>query len=272
MKVINTALRKGTESIFASTRTARVALDEIFERVESKVSHVERNITMQLRLYIRYHYCTIRSPYPVEFDYALMSAGYKYVDMAVNYWKDLASIVTGTTINKEWKRKVAKDLLENLDYAEVARKILKGISMNLKEGHEVFLKTLQMIRDSCKLEREKSSAQYEVMVHIFAAFATQMCHTEALLQSIVSGKLELGSEINRGHRGVVYECRDPDKSTVVAKQLLPEMETKRSQYLALQHSLKRFAKCLQLSSLAPLPLLLVTPQSFSAVSEPFLRM
>ena len=241
MRVVNTALRKGNDTISTSTRAARRTVDEIFEQVQNKSSHMERNVIMQLRQCMRFGYGASSHQYPVEFDYSLMSAGYKYVDKAVNLVKDLASIVTGTAINSEWKRAVAEDVLDNLDHAEVARRILRGISMDLEEGHEVFMKNLQIIRAACEFERKKSSTQHEVVVHISPAFATQMCHTEALLQSIASGKLELGSEIKRGHRGVVYECRDPEKRTVVAKQLLPEEETKTSQYLALQHALTRFA-------------------------------
>lgn len=177
-------------------------------------------------------------------DYSLMTLSYRTFEPPKSFLSDIISVVTGTTVNKSWKRKIAKHVLDNVDRSKLKDRMIGAILDNLHQGHQTFKVNLDCIEMLCA-HADSQSKEHERAVGDFGSpFAKVMCSTNALLQSLShpDETFQLCQQIStKSKRGMVFDCKPSSgqfsQVPIVAKQLRPDIDN--TMYLTIQHCLIR---------------------------------
>ncbi|KAJ7373448.1 hypothetical protein OS493_013043 [Desmophyllum pertusum] len=123
----------------------------------------------------------------------------------------------GQLLNEQWKRSIAKDVLDSVDADAIASRISASILSDLENGHELFKANLAYIRLFCQAAAEQSDAQRQFAAAKAPHFARLMSNAKALSQTLafeVPSKAAFGARVGRkGHRSQVFEDKSDKPSS-----------------------------------------------------------
>ncbi|XP_067127161.1 dual serine/threonine and tyrosine protein kinase-like [Centruroides vittatus] len=110
-------------------------------------------------------------------------------------------------IDKDWKRKVASDMLASLSPLRLSRSICSQFRERLKTSHDHFAASLRQLEaiHSGRLERTEEQRLKVRKVHA-PRIAKYALESTSLTDMILFGMPQIGREIGRGQYGVVYAC------------------------------------------------------------------
>lgn len=126
-------------------------------------------------------------------------------------------------INREWKRKIAAEMLNSLSEARLARSIAGQIKERLNKSHEAFAISLKQLeaRHNGRLDRIEEQRLKLRKVHA-PRLAKLALESTSLRDTILYGMPQMGREIGRGQYGVVYSCDSwATYSPVAIKSVVP---------------------------------------------------
>ena len=107
------------------------------------------------------------------------------VDEAMKVVSDVWSALRGrgTRLNREWKRSVAKDVLDSVDADAIAYRICQNILDDLDSGHRLFKANLGYMKIMCEAAAEQTDAQQKFAEAKAPHFASLMSNAAALNQT-----------------------------------------------------------------------------------------
>ncbi|GFR97643.1 dual serine/threonine and tyrosine protein kinase [Elysia marginata] len=110
-------------------------------------------------------------------------------------------------ICREWKEKVAEEMLGNLSESRLARSISSQIKERLNKSHEQFSSALRQLemRHSGRLDKIEEHRLKLRKVHA-PRLAKMALESTSLRDVTLFGMPHMGREIGRGQYGVVYSC------------------------------------------------------------------
>ena len=231
-KVMNISMHGVRNAVSSITKKLRESLESEFSEVAKDEDRLSNLVKQQLEYSFLQHFQDGNAC--VHFDYALMKFGVKLIDDAKKVVGDVWSAIRGkgTTLNEEWKRNIAKGVLESVDCHAIADRICFNILTDVESGHKLFEANLAYMRPFCRGAAAQSDVQRRYASDSSPFFARLMCKTNALYQSLARDgpwKVAYGARVGRkGHRGQVFEDRF-DKRRVI-KQLTCD-KTKQDQHL-----------------------------------------
>lgn len=114
---------------------------------------------------------------------------------------------SSTTVNKEWKREIASEMIRSLSASKLAKNILSQFKLKLQQAHENFLTSVRQLEQKHaerleKMEKVRLSVRRQYAPKM-AKLALESASTKDL---ILHGQPKLGKEIGRGQYGVVFAC------------------------------------------------------------------
>ena len=232
-KVMDISMARVKKILTLITETLRTSLEESFCKVVKQDDRLADLVKRQLEYSFleRFH----QEDVVQHFDYALMRTGIRMRDEAMravdNVWSALRG--KGTRLNQAWKRRVAKDVLDSVDADAVADRICQNILDDLDGGHKLFKTNLGYMKIMCAAVAEGTDTQQKFVIARAPRFASLMCSTAALNETLVSPvpqRVALGARVGRkGHRGDVYEVHSEER--FVAKQLTCNKESTKEEYM-----------------------------------------
>ena len=220
-KVMNISMNKIRSVVSLITWKLRESLEREFSEVARDEDRLSNLVKKQLEYSFLQHFQDRNAC--VHFDYALMRIGVKLIDDAKKVVGDVWCAIRGkgTTLNEQWKRNIAKGVLDSVDSNAIANRICFNILRDIESGHKLFETNLVYMRLFCQDVAAQSIAQRKFASALSPFFARLMCKAKALYQSLASEvpwKAAFGARVGRkGHRGQVFEDRS-DKLRVM-KQL-----------------------------------------------------
>lgn len=231
-KVMNISMDKVRKAIASITKKLRESLESEFSEVTRDEDRLSNLAKQQLEYSFLQHFQDGNAC--VYFDYALMKFGVKFFDDAKKVVGDVLSSLRGkgTTLDEQWKRNIAKGVLESVDCEAIAARLCLNILKHVESGHTLFKDNLAYMRRFCREAAAQSDVQREYAAAKSSCFARLMCKAKALYQSLaceLPWKAAFGDRVGRkGHRGQVFEDRS-DKRQVI-KQLTSN-EKKQDEHL-----------------------------------------
>ena len=231
-KVVNIAMDGVQKAVSLITTKLRESLESEFSEVTRDVDRLSNLVKKQLEYSFLQHFQDRNAC--VHFDYALMKLGVKLIDDAKKVVGDVWSAIRGkgTTLNEQWKRNIAKGVLDSVDCDAIADRICFNILSDVESGHKLFEANLAYMRLFCRDAAAQSDDQRKFASAWSPFFARLMCKAKALNQSLASEvpwKATFGARVGRkGNRGQVFEDRS-DKLRVI-KQLTCD-EAKQDEHL-----------------------------------------
>ena len=232
-KVMDISMTKVRQTVTLITRIVRSSLEESFCEVVRQDDRLANLVKRQLEYSFLQHFH--QEDVIQRFDYALMRTGIRIRDEAMKVVSDVWSALRGkgTRLNGEWKRKIAKYVLDSVDTDAIADRICQNILDELESGHRLFQGNLGYMKIMCEAAAEQTDAQQKFAEAKAPHFASLMSNTVALNQTLVSPVprgAALGARLGRkGHRGDVYKV--PTEEGLVAKQLTCDKEATKEDYL-----------------------------------------
>ena len=232
-KVMDISMTKVRETVTLITKQLRSSLEESFCEVVKQDDRLANLVKRQLEYSFLQHFH--QEDVIQHFDYALMRTGIRMVDEAMKVVSDVWSALRGrgTRLNREWKRSVAKDVLDSVDADAIAYRICQNILDDLDSGHRLFKANLGYMKIMCEAAAEQTDAQQKFAEAKAPHFASLMSNTAALnqtLESPVPRRAALGARLGRkGHRGDVYKVQTEEG--LVAKQLTCDKKATKEDYL-----------------------------------------
>ena len=232
-KVMNISMNKIRSAVSLITLKLRESLEREFSEVARDEDRLSNLVKKQLEYSFLQHFQDRNAC--VHFDYALMRIGVKLIDDAKKVVGDVWCAIRGkgTTLNEQWKRNIAKGVLDSVDSNAIANRICFNILTDIESGHKLFEANLAYMRLFCQDAAAQSDAQRKFASDWSPFFARLMCKAKALYQSLASEvpwKAAFGARVGRkGHRGHVFEDRS-DKLRVM-KQLTSNDEAKQNEHL-----------------------------------------
>ncbi|XP_020621612.1 dual serine/threonine and tyrosine protein kinase-like isoform X2 [Orbicella faveolata] len=220
-KIMNIAMDGVRKAVSSITKMLRESLESEFNEVTRDEDRLFNLVKQQLEYSFLQHFQDGNAC--VHFDYALMKFGVKLIDDAKKVVGDVWSAITGkgTTLNEQWKRNIAKSVLENVDCDAIAVRICFNILSDVESGHKLFQANLAYMRLFCQDAAAQTDVQRKFASACSPFFARLMCKAKALYQSLaceVPWKAAFGARVGRkGHRGQVFE--DKSNKLRVIKQL-----------------------------------------------------
>lgn len=240
-KAMDISLAKVQSAISVITGNLRQSLERAFSEVARGDDRLANLVKRQLEYSFLQHFQT--GNVCLHFDYALMKVGVKLMDDAKKVVGDVWSAIRGkgTLLNEQWKRSIAKDVLDSVDADAIASRISASILSDLENGHELFKANLAYIRLFCQAAAEQSDAQRQFAAAKAPHFARLMSNAKALSQTLafeVPSKAAFGARVGRkGHRGQVFE--DKSDNLRVVKQLTCAEATKDEHLLGITRTSRR---------------------------------
>ena len=231
-KVMDISVTKVREAVTLITKQVRSSLEESFCEVVKQDDRLANLVKRQLEYSFLQHFH--QEDVIQHFDYALMRTGIRMRDEAMKVVSDVWSALRGkgTRLNREWKRSVAKDVLDSVDTDAIADRICQNILNDLDSGHKLFKANLGYMKIMCAAAAEQTDAQQKFAKEKAPHFAGLMSSTAALYETLVSPvpqRVALGTRLGRkGHRGNVYEVQSNER--LVAKQLTCDKESTKEEY------------------------------------------
>ncbi|XP_076344116.1 dual serine/threonine and tyrosine protein kinase-like isoform X2 [Tachypleus tridentatus] len=150
---------------------------------------------------------TLTAVYQVELTIETSASGLRVLLAKVKQWVQTLFWKTPLTVDVDWKRKVAADMLDSLSDTHLTRSICVQFRDRLKDSHEQFLSSLQHL-ESLHLGRLQHTEEQRLKVKKMHApkLARYALESMSLKDLILYGMPQLGREIGRGQYGVVYSC------------------------------------------------------------------
>ncbi|KAH9487895.1 hypothetical protein Btru_067350 [Bulinus truncatus] len=114
---------------------------------------------------------------------------------------------TSPVIDREWKKKVATDMLNNLSESRLAKSIASQIKERLNKSHDSFINALKQLeqRHNGRLDKIEEHRLKLRKVHA-PRLAKLALESTSLKDLILHSMPVMGREIGRGQYGVVYSC------------------------------------------------------------------
>lgn len=240
-KAMNVSMAKVRDTVSLISAKLRTSLEKAFSKVERQDDRLVHLVKKQLEYSFLQHFQQ-ENVYQ-HFDYALMKFGVRVMDEAKKVMSDVWAAFRGkgTLLNNEWKRNVAKDVLDSIDCDAVAERICTNILNDLENGHKLFQVNLGYMKIICVTAAEHSDAQEKFAAVKAPYFARLMCNSAALYQTLafeVPSRAILGAQLGRtGHRGHVFEV-NTDK-LLVAKQLTCDEAVEEEHLLGITRTSRR---------------------------------
>ena len=245
-KVMDISLAKVQSTINLITCNVRSSLEEAFTEVAKQDDHLANIVKRQLEYSFLQQFQQRNECR--HFDYALMKFGVRMMEEARKVVSDVWSAVTGkgTFLNDEWKRGVARDVLDSIDCYAIADRICANIATDLDTGHQLFLANLGYMKIFCAAAAEQSETQQRFSAENAPSFAGLMSKAAALDQTLgleVPSRAVLGLPLlgRQGHRGRVFVVQTSKVSTsnLVAKQLSCDDTLEKEHWLGITRALRR---------------------------------
>ncbi|XP_032222785.1 dual serine/threonine and tyrosine protein kinase isoform X2 [Nematostella vectensis] len=261
LRVLNISLKEATKTLRVIAGQMKRKLDICLENAAKHDNLTNKLVTNQL------HICYLNRRDIEEMinmgpivNFSLMSRTFKTWDQLKRFATDVLSNVTGTEVNKSWKRKIAKNILDNVNFSEVSHRIIEVILTDNQASHETFQINTRCMEQLCKMADKQSDCQQMVVFEHAHSFAEVICRTEALMNTLLHPEVKLLEPLGRpGYRGTVYNCLVPagrfGKCDVVAKQYKSVVSP--NQFLALQQCMRSFDDADQHGILRPSSIVLV---------------
>ena len=230
-KVMDISVVRVKQTLTLITKRLRTSLEESFCEVVKQDDRLANVVKRQLEYSFLQHFH--QEDVVQHFDYALIRTGIRMRDEAVGAVDDLWSALRGKgrTLNRAWKRSVAKDVLDSVDADAIADRICQNILDDLDRGHKLFKISLRFMKIICAAAAKLNDAQQKFAIARAPRFASLMCSTAALNETLVSPvpqRVALGARVGRkGHRGDVCEVYSEER--FVAKQLTCDKESTKGQ-------------------------------------------
>ena len=240
-KAMNVSIDQIRKAVDLITGKLRESLEVAFNEVVKEDDRLSNLVKRQLEYSFLLHFQT--GNVCLHFDYALMKFGVKFMDDAKKVVGDMWSSMLGkgTTLNQQWKRNIAKDVLDSIDCDAIASRICFNILSDVENGHKLFQANLAYMRIFCQAAAEQSDLQRQFADAKSPYFARLMSNAKALFQSLVCetpSKAVLGNRLGRkGYRGQVFE--DKSDKLRVAKQLTCAQEMQDEHFLGITRTLSR---------------------------------
>lgn len=240
-KAMDVAMAKVRDTLTTIAKHLRGSLEAAFSEVARRDDRLANLVKRQLEYSFLQHFQ--QGNVCLHFDYALMKFGVKVMDEAKKVMSDVWSAFRGkgTLLNQDWKRSVAKDVLDRVDSDAIAERICFNILADLENGHKLFQANLAYMKVFCETAAEQSDVQQKFAAEEAPYFSRLMSYTAALNQTLaveVLSRVVLGARLGReGHRGTVYEVQT-DKF-LVAKQLTCGKALKDGHLLAITRTSRR---------------------------------
>lgn len=245
--VLSLSLKAGTKTVKTVTRNIVEQLRRFLQEMSKQEGLAAKLVNQQLNHIdllstsnTEYHMLTTAQ---VK-DYSLMTLAYRTFEPPKSFLSDIWSIVSGTTVNKSWKGKIAKNVLDNVDRSKLTDRMIGAILDNLHQGHQTFKVNLKCIENLSVLADSQSKVHESAVESFGAPFAKVMCSTNALIESLKRPveAFQLCQQIStKSKRGMVFDCktssREFSQRRIVAKQLRPDISD--IMYLSIQHSMIR---------------------------------
>ena len=232
-KVMDISMVRVKQTLTLITKRLRTSLEESFCEVVKQDDRLPNLVKRQLEYSFLQHFH--QEDVVQHFDYALIRTGIRMRDEAVRAVDDVWSALRGkgTRLNRAWKRSVAKDVLDSVDADAIADRICQNILDDLGLGHKRFKRSLRFMKSICAAAAKLTDAQQKFAIARAPRFASLMCSTAALNETLVSPvpqRVALGARVGRkGHRGDVYEVYSEER--FVAKQLTCDKESTKEEYM-----------------------------------------
>ncbi|KAK3712990.1 hypothetical protein QZH41_014112 [Actinostola sp. cb2023] len=249
MAALNVSLKSATKTVRAVSSNLREHLRRSLLEASKKGGLTGKLVKQQLR-----HSDVLTNAFcgndfinmAIVKDYSLMTLTYKTLDPPKTFISDVMSIIKGTTVDKAWKRKTAKNVLDNVDRSKLTDRIIGALLDNLHDGHHTYTMNLHCIENLSEKASKQTKNQEQVISEYGPPFAEVLCLNDALLETITNSALHhLENQIGEGNRGTVYDwCTTGEFSEkqLVAKQFHPNISN--IMYLSIQHALKRLEEVL----------------------------
>ena len=239
MNISIARIRKAIAAITAELRSSlAMALSEVAKQDDRLVNLVKKQLEYSfLQHFQETNVC-------LHFDYALMKSGVKMMDEAKKVVSDAWLAVRGkvTVLNEEWKRGVARDVLDSIDCNAIAERICFNILTDLENGHQLFQLNLRHMKIMCATAAEQSDFQRTFAAAEAPSFASLMSKAAGLCQTLAldfPSRAVLGRPLKgrRGHRSHVFEVQT-DKQ-LVAKQFTCGKTVEEECWLGVTGTLRR---------------------------------
>ena len=220
-KATNVSLIRIQPTISVITNDLRKSLKSSLCEVGKKDDHLATLVRRQLQYSFLQHFQT-RDVSPHLY-YAFMKSGVRLMDNAKKVVFDVWSAIRGrgTYLNAEWKQSIAGNVLDNIDYDAIARRICHRMLEDLENGHQLFQFNLAYMKKFCHAALELSDVQKKFAAEQSPYFSRLMSEASALSQTLASDvplRAEAGAQIGReGNRCKVFKDKT-DRERVV-KQL-----------------------------------------------------
>ena len=230
-KVMDISMAEVKKILTKITKNLRTSLEESFCEVVKQDDRLADLVKRQLEYSFLQHFH--QEDVVQHFDYALMRTGIRIRDEGMRAVNDVWSVLRGkgTRLSREWKRNVAEKVLDGVDTDAIADRICQNILGDLDIGHKLFKGSRRLLKTICAAAAELTDAQQKFAIAKAPRFASLMCSTAALNETLVSPvpqRVALGPPVGRkGHRGDVYVS----KERFVAKQLTCDKESKKEEYM-----------------------------------------
>ena len=232
-KVMDISMAEVKQTVTLITKKVRSSLEESFCEVVKQDDRLANLVKRQLEYSFLQHFH--QKDVVQHFDYALMRTGIRMRNETMRAIDDVWSALRGkgTRLNREWKRSVAKDVLDSVDADAVADRICQNILDDLDRGHKLFEENLVHMKIMCAAAAERTDSQQKFAIAMAPRFASLMCITAALNETLVSPvpqRVTLDARVGRkGHRGDVYKVHSEER--FVAKQLTCDKESTKEEYM-----------------------------------------
>ena len=220
-KATNISLIRIQRAISVITNDLRKSLESSLCEVGKKDDHLATLVRRQLQYSFLQHFQT-RDVCPHLY-YAFMKSEVTLLESmkkpVVDVWYAIRG--RGTYLNAEWKQSIAENVLDNINYDAIARRICDRMLEDLENGHQLFQFNLAYMKQFCQAALELSDVQKKFAAAQSPHFSRLMSEASALSQTLafdVPLRAVVGDQIGRnGNRGKVFEDKT-DRERVV-KQL-----------------------------------------------------
>ncbi|RWS23820.1 dual serine/threonine and tyrosine protein kinase-like protein, partial [Leptotrombidium deliense] len=146
------------------------------------------------------------------------------------FWEKMKQLVATSLswrnppiIDREWKRKIATDVLSTLSEWRLAKSICSQFKERLRLSHDQFAAAMRQLENIHFGRLEKTEEQrIRVRKYYAPRIARYALESTSLRDLILFGMPQLGREIGRGQYGVVYACDSwAGHSPVAVKSVVP---------------------------------------------------
>ncbi|XP_038054338.1 dual serine/threonine and tyrosine protein kinase-like [Patiria miniata] len=138
-------------------------------------------------------------------------------------------------VDKDWKRKVAINMLNNLDDSKLAKSICSQFRSRLNNSHDTFSSSLRQLENKHSGRLEKTEEQRMKVRKVHAPRLARLAlDSTSLRDMVLYGMPKLEREIGRGQYGVVYSSRNWASLTSLAVKSVVPPDDKHWNDLALE--------------------------------------